>query len=172
MAAGPSAPRQISVGVGLLVVVFLIAFLGSLATAPNTDGWYAEAAKVPWNPPNAVFAPVWSVLYVLIALAGFLLWRSGYRAGRSNAAARTLWIYVVQLALNGIWTPIFFAGYPLIGRTAWWLALFVILALIACVVWLGVTSVKRSRVAAWIMVPYLLWLAYASTLNAGIIVLN
>ena len=172
MTARPSAPKQIAVGIGLLVAVFLIAFLGSLATAPNTDGWYADAAKVPWNPPNAVFGPVWSVLYVLIAIAGFMLWRTGYRGERSNAARRPLRIYAAQLVLNGIWTPIFFAGYPLIGPTAWWLALLVILALIACVVWLAVASAKFSRVTTVIAVPYLLWLAYAATLNAGIIVLN
>lgn len=172
MSARPTVARQIVVGAGLLILVALIAFLGSLATTPNTDGWYAEATKVPWDPPNAVFGPVWSALYFLIALAGFLIWRAGYRSDRPNAARRTLWIYSVQLILNGIWTPIFFAGFPVIGAAAWWLALFVILALIVCVVWLAVSAAKRSRIAAWIMVPYLLWLAFASTLNAGIIVLN
>lgn len=172
MSARPPVARQIVVGAALLVVVALIAFLGSLTTAPNTDGWYAEVAKVPWDPPNAVFAPVWSALYALIAVAGFLIWRSGYRREEANAARRTLWIYAVQLLLNGVWTPVFFGGFPLVGEAAWWVALAVILALIGCVGLLAVSAAKWSRTAAWIMAPYLLWLAFATTLNAGVIVLN
>ncbi|MBK0419029.1 tryptophan-rich sensory protein [Leucobacter sp. CSA1] len=168
----PPVAKQIAVGLGLLAVVALIAFLGSLATMPNTEGWYARVEKVPWDPPNAVFGPVWSILYALIAVAGFLVWRAGYRGGEPNAARGTLGIYAAQLVLNGLWTPIFFAGYPVVGEVAWWLALAVILALIACVVWLAISAAKWSRIAAWIMVPYLLWLAFATTLNAGIIVLN
>jgi tryptophan-rich sensory protein len=160
------------VGLGLLVVVALIAFLGSLATVPHTDGWYAEVTKVPWDPPNAIFGPVWSALYALIAVAGFLIWRTGYRSGDRNAARGTLGIYAAQLLLNGLWTPLFFAGYPLVGEAAWWAALAVILALIGCVIWLAVSAAKWSRFAAWIMAPYLLWLVFASTLNAGVIVLN
>ena len=88
----------------------------------------ADAEKVPWNPPNALFGPVWSVLYLMIALSGFLLWRWAAKDGRRWDPALT--VYVVQLALNAAWTPIFFAGYPVIGEAAWWIALIVILALI------------------------------------------
>ncbi|MFC5337128.1 TspO/MBR family protein [Leucobacter denitrificans] len=174
-AAGPApvgVGRQILAGVLFLVAVALIAFLGSLATMPNTEGWYAEATKAPWSPPNSVFGPVWSVLYVLIALAGWLIWRAGYRVGGPNAARRTLALYVVQLVLNGLWTPVFFAGYPLIGDIAWWIALAIILALIISVIWLAVAAVKWSQAAMWIMIPYLLWLMFATSLNLAIIVLN
>ena len=159
-------------GVVLLAVVALIAFLGSLATMPNTDGWYADAEKVPWDPPNAVFGPVWSVLYFLIAVAGWLIWRAGYREGKPNQARRVLAVFIAQLALNSLWTPVFFAGYPLIGEPAWWIALGIILALIASVIWLAVNAARWSKLAAWIMVPYLLWLLFATSLNVGIIVLN
>ena len=168
----PSARRQIIVGAGLLVVVAVIAFLGSLATMPNTDGWYAEAQKAAWSPPNAVFGPVWSVLYFLIAVAGWLVWKNGYREGRSNAAKKPLIIYTAQLVLNFLWTPVFFAGYPLIGEPAWWVALAIILALIVTVVWLAVSAAPWSKTAAWIMAPYLLWLMFATSLNVAIIALN
>lgn len=169
----PTVARQLLVAAVLLATVTAIAFLGSLATIPNVEGWYADAAKVPWNPPDAVFGPAWSLLYLLIAVAGFLIWRSGHEgSGRPNTAHKTLWIYGVQLTLNAIWTPIFFAGYPLVGRAAWWGALVVIVALIASVVWLIAASAKHSEVAAWLLVPYLGWLLFASSLNIGIIALN
>lgn len=168
----PAVARQVVTGVVLLAVVALIAFLGSLATMPNTDGWYADAEKVPWDPPNVVFGPVWSVLYFLIAVAGWLIWRAGYREGKPNQARRVLAVFIAQLALNSLWTPVFFAGYPLIGEPAWWIALGIILALIASVIWLAVNAARWSKLAAWIMVPYLLWLLFATSLNVGIIVLN
>lgn len=169
----PAAGRQIGVAALLLVVVAAIAALGSLATVPNTDGWYASVAKVPWNPPDAVFGPAWSVLYVMIAAVGFLIWRAGYAGqGKPNRARRVLQIYAVQLVLNGLWTPIFFGGYPLVGEPAWWLALGVIIALIATVVQLTRAAARHSSLAAWLLVPYLLWLLFAASLNAGIIVLN
>lgn len=168
----PPVARQISVAALLLVVVALIAFLGSLASLNNTDGWYADIAKVPWNPPNALFGPAWSILYLLIAVAGWLVWRNGWRENRPNAAQGTLTVYTVQLTLNSIWTPIFFAGYPLIDEPAWWIALVVIVTLIAFVIWFALSAAKWSGLAAWLMVPYALWLVFASTLNAGIIALN
>lgn len=164
--------RQIVVGAGLLLIVAVIAFLGSLATIPNTDGWYANVEKVPWNPPNVLFGPAWSVLYFLIAVAGWLIWRNGWQEHGPNKASSTLTIYTAQLALNAIWTPIFFAGYPLIGEAAWWIALIVIIALILCVIWVIVAAWKWSKPAALMMIPYVLWLIYASTLNAGILALN
>ena len=168
-----SAARQIIVGGVLLLVVAAIAVFGSLASASNTEGWYADVEKVPWNPPNAVFGPAWTVLYVIIALVGFLIWRAGFVGnGRPNAAKRTLGIYILQLVLNAIWTPIFFAGFPIIGEAAWWVALVVILSLVATVVWLMVSTITWSRVATFLLIPYLLWLLFASSLNAGIIFLN
>lgn len=169
----PSVARQIGVFAMLLAVVTAIATLGSLATIPNTEGWYASAAKVPWNPPSSVFGPAWTVLYVLIAIAGYLIWRAGFAGqGRPNRANRVLQIYAVQLVLNGLWTPIFFAGFPLVGAAAWWVALVVIVALILTVIWLIAAAWPHSRPAALMFVPYLLWLVFASTLNLGIIILN
>ena len=168
----PATARQIAVGIAMLAAVALIAWGGSLASAPHTEGWYAEAQQAPWSPPNSVFGPVWSVLYALIALAGWLIWRSGARADGPNAARGVLRVFVVQLVLNALWTPVFFAGYPLVGAAAWWVALAIIIALMASVIWLGVVAAPWSRIASWIMIPYLLWLIFATSLNVAVIALN
>src|SRR5690606_8876536 len=128
MTRTPSLARQIIVAAVILIAVVAVAAGGSLATMGNVDGWYADAEKVPSNPPNVLLGPVWSVLYLMIALSGFVLWRWAAKDGRRWDPALT--VYVAQLALNAAWTPIFFAGYPVIGEAAWWIALIVILALI------------------------------------------
>lgn len=165
-----SVVRQVVVAGLLLVAVAAIAAGGSLATAPNVDGWYADADKVPWNPPGWVFGPAWTVLYLLIAISGFLIWRRVAAAGR--AWDRSLALFVGQLALNAAWTPVFFAGYPVMGEAAWWAALVIMAALIACVVVIIVREIRRARTAALLFVPYLAWLVFAATLNVGIIALN
>lgn len=169
----PAVGRQIIAGALFLLVVAAIAFFGSFATAPNTDGWYANVERAPWSPPDWLFGPAWTTLYILIALAGFLVWRAGFRgAGTVNAARGALSLYVGQLVLNALWTPIFFAGYPLIGDAAWWIAIVDIVLLILAVVWLISVAWKWSKTAAVMLIPYLGWLIFASTLNAAIIVLN
>lgn len=168
----PTVARQISVGLLLLLVVAGIAYLGSLATIPNTEGWYASVRKAPWSPPNWVFGPAWSVLYVCIAVAGWLIWRSGWTRDGRNAARPALILYGVQLGLNALWTPVFFAGYPRVGEAAWWGAMVIMVLLIACVLGLIVTGARWSQAAAWLLVPYVLWLLFAATLNAAIISLN
>lgn len=173
MPVQPTKGRQVAIAVVLLAAVALIAVLGSLATIPNTEGWYQHVEKVAWNPPNSLFGPAWSILYLFIAVAGFLIWRAGYQGSdQPNGAKNVLALYVVQLILNGLWTPLFFAGYPLAGEIAWYVALVDITLLILVVAWLIPQAWKWSKTASMLLIPYLLWLLYASTLNLGIIVLN
>lgn len=168
----PPKGRQFAVAAALLLLVAAIAGAGAIATTSHVEGWYASVVKVPWDPPNAVFGPVWSALYVLIAIAGFLVWRSGYRPGEPNRARGVLTIYAVQLALNAAWTPMFFAGYPALGEMAWTFAMAIMVALIVSVIALAFFAARWSRTASVIMVVYLMWLVFASSLNLGIIVLN
>lgn len=169
----PSTGRSIAVGCLALVAVVAIAGLGVLANDGNTDGWYADAEKVAWSPPNWLFGPAWSFLYFLIALAGWLIWRAGYRgAGTPNAAQGVVAIYVVQLLLNCAWSPTFFAGYPAWGAPAWWIALAIIVALDVVVAVLILQARRFSTLAAWALVPYLGWILFATTLNIGVAVLN
>lgn len=147
----------------LLLAVFIVVVLGGgtlIGLFNLPDGWYAALRKPPFNPPNAVFAPIWSTLYVLIAIAG---WRTFLRAGGSGMA-KTLW--VAQLALNFLWSPVFF------GLHRPNLALAVIaLLLIAICAFIG-ERWSKDAAAAWLFAPYLLWVAFATLLNGAIVMLN
>jgi tryptophan-rich sensory protein len=130
---------------GPLTLFLLLVVGGGLAigflTAPGE--WYAGLAKPPFNPPNWVFAPVWTALYVLIAVAG---WRT-FERDRSSWPMKLWW---AQLVLNFLWSPVFFAAHR-IG-----LALLVILLLLAAILAFLVMSWRQSRVAAWLFAPYAL----------------
>lgn len=154
--AGP-ATRGWPVLVGLLLLNAVVAFGGSLASTSGVDGWYADADKPAWTPPNWVFGPVWTVLYVVMAVAAWLIWR---RHGR--AATTALVLYGVQLALNAAWTPVFF-GAEQLG-----LGLAIILALEVALVATIVAFHRLTPWVAWLLGPYLAWVLYATTLNAGL----
>ena len=129
---------------------------GSL-TVPG--GWYAQLTKPSFNPPGWLFAPVWTVLYILIAIAGWQV----YQRDRSVMPMRLWWM---QLGLNFLWTPIFFSAHQ-IG-----LALLVILALLTVILGFIASSIRQNRLAAWLFAPYAVWVAFASLLNASILILN
>lgn len=154
--------RSVLVLTVLVVANLAVGAVGGLATQAAVDGWYADAEKVAWNPPPAVFGPAWTVLYVLMAVAAWRVWRvGGWRPART-----ALTLYVVQLAFNAAWTPVFFnARLP-------WVAFAVIVALEALVIATAVAFWRHDRVASWLLGPYMTWVAYAATLNVGIAVLN
>ena len=156
------------VPVAFITISFAVAALGSLATFQNVDGWYADAAKASWNPPNWIFGPVWTALYTLMSVAAWLVWR---RRGETPVRG-PLTAYVVQLVLNAIWTPVFFGLYPAIGSPALWIALVIILALDVAVLVTMIRFWKVSKTAAWLLVPYWAWVLFATTLNAALAVLN
>ena len=149
--------------VAFIAITVAVAALGSLTTIQNVDGWYATAEKAPWSPPNGIFGPVWTVLYLLIAVSGWVIWRESKRVPP---------IYIVQLALNALWTPVFFGAYPLIGAAALWIALGLILAIDVTVLLTMLRFWKVSRLAAWLLVPYWAWVLFATTLNAAVAILN
>lgn len=120
--------------------------------------WYRNLAKPSWTPPNWLFAPVWTTLYVMIALAGWLAWRADAQA--------SLGFWTAQLILNALWSWIFF-GQKLLG-----MALLDIVCLLASIVGFFVTAWSRSRTASLLFVPYLLWVSFASALNAAVFYLN
>ncbi len=149
--------------VAFIAITVAVAALGSLTTIQYVDGWYATAEKAPWSPPNGIFGPVWTVLYLLIAVSGWVIWRESKRVPP---------IYIVQLALNALWTPVFFGAYPLIGAAALWIALGLILAIDVTVLLTMLRFWKVSRLAAWLLVPYWAWVLFATTLNAAVAILN
>jgi translocator protein len=156
----PGTSRQAVVLVAFLAASFLVAGLGSLATFNNVTGWYATADKAPWSPPNWVFGPAWTFLYTAMAVAAWLVWRR-----QAPGTPRALTFYGVQLALNLAWTPVFFGLYPAIGAAALWLALAIILALIAAVAVTVLSFGPISRTAGLLLLPYVSWLVFAATLN-------
>ncbi len=144
------------VGLVLLVAICLgAAGLGSMATTPEIAGWYRGLAKPSWNPPAWLFGPVWTVLYLMMAVAAWMVWRSGeYRI-----AQRPLVWFAVQLASNIAWSWIFFG----LHQPGW--AFVEILALWLAIVITTIRFFERSKVAGSLMMPYLLWVSFASVLN-------
>jgi len=145
----------------LFVFILAVAAAAALGGRSRPDEWFAALARPAWAPPNWLFAPVWSALYVCIALAGWYLWRS---EGGKFSLPITLWI--VQLLLNAAWTWIFFHQHR-IG-----LALVNILTLFACIVAFIILARLRNLASAWLFVPYALWVGFASLLNGAYWVLN
>lgn len=147
--------------IGSLAIFMIIVLGGGLAigfmTAPGE--WYAGRSKPPFNPPNWVFAPAWTTLYVLIAFAGWRTWRRDNRS-----AAFTFWI--AQLVLNLLWSPTFFSAHQ-IGVAA-----IIVLLLLAAILGFIATSWREDRVSGWLFAPYAAWVAFASTLNISILILN
>ncbi len=145
-----------------IVIALAVGGIGGLATASSVTTWYAGLIKPPFNPPNAVFGPVWTTLYVLMALAAWRVWR----AGPAGARRPGLILYAVQLALNLAWSLIFF------GLRQPAIALAEVALLLAAVVATGVAFWRTDRSAGLMMIPYVAWVAFASALNFEIWRLN
>lgn len=147
-------------------VVSLLFFVGVVAVAAifgaqfSPTPWYDNVTKPSWTPPNAVFGPVWTVLYVGIAVAGWRIWRS---AERFVAA---LWLWVAQLVLNALWSMLFF------GLHRPDMALVDIVLLLAVIVAFVVVARRHSTLASWLFVPYAVWVSFATALNYAIVSLN
>lgn len=138
--------------------VALVAVLGALAASSSAET-YRALELPPFAPPSWLFGPVWSVLYVMIAVSGWLAWRAG-------AGVVAVGAWVAQLLLNLAWTPLFFAA-------GWYgVALIEIVALLVSIAVTAVLFRPASRAAAWLLVPYAAWVAFATALNAAIVVLN
>lgn len=162
----PPGPGKRGTGPQLLALLLFLAAsalaagLGGLATVSNVNGWYVAADKAPWSPPNWVFGPVWTTLYVAMAVAAWLVWRR-----RTEKPRAALTIYGVQLVLNLLWTPVFFGLYPALGTPALWTAFGIILALAVAVATTVMLFGPISRAAGLLMLPYLSWVVFASSLN-------
>ncbi len=143
--------------------------LGAVATTKAIPEWYANLAKPSWNPPPQVFGPVWTVLYTAMGLAAWLVWRRGTEASPSRERTQVrgaLTVYAAQLALNAIWSPIFF------GMKRIDLALAVIIAMFVLIAETMRRFYRARPVAAALLVPYLAWVAFATVLNWSIWRLN
>lgn len=147
---------------GFFAATFAAAALGSAATTTSVGTWYADLAKPTWNPPRWIFGPVWTVLYIFMAVAGWRVWRHHENPGTRPAL---VWFFV-QLALNSLWSFLFF------GLRRPDLALIEIFVLLTALVVLQLKFWRIDRVAGVLWVPYVAWVSFASVLNATVWWLN
>ncbi len=153
------SPARQTVGLVVAVVVcFAAAGVGGLVTAPQIPNWYAEIAKPTWTPPGWIFGPVWSLLYFMMAVAAWLVWRD---AGFARARLPLI-LFAIQLTLNSLWSVLFFGlqkpGAAAVEIVLLWGA--ILATLIAF--W------KRSPWAGVLLLPYLAWVSFAAVLNVAI----
>ena len=162
LAASPRGANWLGVA-AIVWAVAAVAAIGARVTAPAVESWYPELPKPSWTPPAWVFAPVWTVLYTMMAVAASLVWMM---RDRYVDFCCPLGAFGVQLLLNGVWSILFFGlRSPLLGF------------LDICLLWVttGATVTQFfavSRPAGWLMVPYWAWLTFAAVLNAAILLLG
>jgi Tryptophan-rich sensory protein (mitochondrial benzodiazepine receptor homolog) len=146
-----------------VAVCLLIGFLSSIATQSSVNDWYVTLNKPGFTPPNALFAPVWTILYILMGVSAGIVWSKGYHHIWVKTA---LYHFVFQLLFNALWSIVFFGlKNPLLGL----IVILILLSLIMLTIkWFRVIS----KPAALLLVPYLLWVAFASALNYKIWELN
>lgn len=154
----PSLPVQVLMLLLFLAVCFGTAAIGAQWTFSSVNDWYQTLAKPTWTPPDWVFGPVWSILYFLMAVAAWLVWRKSGVSG-----ARTVWfLFGAQLLLNAAWSGIFFAMRSPGGAFVEILLLWTTIAATMLVFW------TRYKLAGWLLVPYLSWSSFAALLNLAI----
>jgi benzodiazapine receptor len=146
-----------------IVVCLIAGFLGSLATRSSIPTWYAGLIKPPFNPPNQLFAPVWTILYILMGVSAFIIWRQGSQDQHVKVA---LSVFLGQLVLNVLWSIMFFGLR---------LPLFAFIEII--ILWIAILLTilkfrKISITAALLLIPYILWVSFAAILNFSIWRLN
>jgi tryptophan-rich sensory protein len=147
---------------GFLILCLLVSAIGGAVTATSVGTWYQALAKPAFNPPDWVFAPVWITLYVLMAIAAWRVWRGE----RFLMKRQALLVFSVQLALNLTWSLLFFGAQRID------LALIEIVLLLAAIAYNAVLFWRIDRLAGALLVPYVLWVAYATLLNASLWLLN
>jgi tryptophan-rich sensory protein len=146
-----------------VLVCLGIGVVGSWSTRPEIAGWYAGLAKPSWTPPPAAFPIAWTTLYVMMAIAFWRLWD---RTAPSTLRTRAMVLFAIQLALNAAWSPVFFGWHGIRS------GLVIIILMIVTIAATIVAVARVDRIAAWLLVPYLCWVIYATTINAGVVVLN
>lgn len=144
-----------------LAIPQLVGGLGAFFTITSVESWYSTLVKPSWNPPSWLFGPVWTLLYILMGIVCYLIWKSDHPQKKA-----LLKLYFIQLVLNALWSPAFFGMHsPLFG-------LIVIVPLWMAIMLCIFKFKSLSTLASGLMVPYLLWVTFATALNTAILVLN
>ncbi|MHC4478078.1 MAG: TspO/MBR family protein [Planctomycetota bacterium] len=154
-------------GIGKLIcsvsVCIATGFVGSLATTDSVNTWYADLSRPSFTPPDWAFGVVWPILYVMMGISAFIIWNQGFSNRQVKVA---LGLFILQLVLNGLWTPIFFGLHMMA------LALAEITLLWVAIIMTIFTFWRISRAAAYLLVPYILWVSFAIALNFALWQLN
>ncbi len=155
-------PRDIPALIISIAIPLAVGGIAGRATTSNLEPWYASLEKPIFQPPNYLFGPVWTLLYILMGISLYLIWKSPSGTARTKA----LGIFALQLALNFGWSFIFFSFQWLGAALAWIILLWVVIA-----IQIGI-FLRVNKTAAYLQIPYLLWVTFATLLNAAIWRLN
>jgi len=144
-----------------IIAVLAVGFLSSFFTSNSINSWYSTIEKPSFNPPNWIFGPVWTLLYIMIGVSLFIIWNS-----KAKDKKLVYSIFAVQLGLNFLWSILFFGNQNILGA-------FIDIILLWIAIILNIFfAYKISKPAAYLLVPYLLWVSFASVLNFAILILN
>lgn len=153
-------PLPFLISLGITIAIGVVA---SLFTQPEIPGWYQTLHKPSFTPPNWLFPVAWTSIYIMIAIAAYLVWK---RRNRTATYTQTRVVYFVQLLLNFSWSIIFFGMHQIF-------AALVIILLLWIFILINIYAFGRfNRTAAWLLIPYLIWVSFASVLNFSIYLLN
>ena len=142
------------------IITYSASFIGGMATISFKEPWYSELIKSNYNPPDWIFAPVWTTLYLMITLAIWFFWHSKKRD------MNTIYIYFIHIVFNTTWSIVFFGLHQIL------FALIVLLVLIFLIIILIIRFKRVNLVSYYLMIPYLLWTLYALFLNFNLLILN
>ena len=142
------------------IITYSASFIGGMATISFKEPWYSELIKSNYNPPDWVFAPVWTTLYIMMTLAIWFYWHS------KNREMNTIYIYFIHIVFNTTWSVVFFGLHQI------FLALIVLTILIVLIIILILKFKSVNYISSYLMIPYLLWSCYALFLNFNLYILN
>ncbi|MDF1753080.1 MAG: tryptophan-rich sensory protein [Verrucomicrobiales bacterium] len=149
--------------IGCALACLALGFLSGFSTFESIEGWYSTLKKPSFNPPNWIFGPVWSVLYLAMGIAVGLI----ANLGLSHPGVKlALTLFAIQMLFNVIWTPVFFGMHQILA------ALVIIVLLWTAILICMIKFFKLRRLSGWLLVPYLLWVSFATVLNASLWILN
>ncbi len=143
-----------------LILPFLVSFFGQIFTNPSIDTWYILLNKPELAPPNWVFAPVWTILYLMMGFAFYLVWKN------KKPKKIAIYFFIIQLIFNAIWSPAFFGFHKIL------IALIIIIILDILVIFTIYFFFRINKHASFLLIPYLIWILFASFLNYQFLILN
>ena len=160
----PNSFKDYIVLISSIVICNLTGVVGALTTQTGLSIWYTELAKPFFNPPNWIFGPVWTILYILIGVSIYLVYKN--HKIKNKIKNRIYVLFLIQLILNGIWTPVFFGMQEIL------LGFIIILLLDIFLFIIAYFYHKYNRISFYLWIPYILWVSFAMILNLSIYILN